>query len=230
MEQTNRYWLKLWRKIDESEIFNDGSALRVFIWILTNVDKEGKMKCGRFWASERLGLNPSTFYKILKRIEKKYKSVTLISNNKNTIISLSNWSKYQSSDKKITCISNNKVTTKEQQSNTIQEYKNKEVKNTNTNVLVVKDTNYFITLFRGVNPTYERLYANKTQRASIDRLRKKLTDEQLENAITNLTKIISIPYAPRITTPYELEMKLGSYIAFMNQEKNKTSKFNIGVI
>jgi lipopolysaccharide export LptBFGC system permease protein LptF len=83
------------------------------------------MKSGRFWASERLGINPITYYKILKRLEKKYDLVTLKSNNKNTTILVNKWHAYQDQSNNE---SNNQVTTKEQQSNTTQELriKNKE--------------------------------------------------------------------------------------------------------
>ena len=36
-----------------------------------------------------------------------------------------------------------------------------------------------------------------------------------------LKGIINLPYAPRITTPYELERGLGRLIAFVQQEKSK---------
>jgi hypothetical protein len=115
----NQTWIKLFRKIVDHDIFNDESAFRVFMWILCSCDyKTGTMKSGRFWASERLGVNPITYYKILKRLEKKYDLVTLQSNNKNTTILVKKWNLYQDSSNNE---SNNKVTTKEQQSNTTQE-------------------------------------------------------------------------------------------------------------
>ena len=99
----------------------DSTAVHVFIWILISVDYQtGKMISGRFWASSILGIKPDTFYKILKRLEKKYDLVTLSSNNKYTTILVKNWSKYQL-DSNTT--SNIKVTTESQQSNTIQEVK-----------------------------------------------------------------------------------------------------------
>lgn len=115
----NQGWIKLFRKIVDHDIFNDESAFRVFMWILCSCDyKSGSMKSGRFWASERLGINPITYYKILKRLEKKYDLVTLESNNRNTTILVNKWRAYQQDDNNE---SNNKVTTKEQQSNTTQE-------------------------------------------------------------------------------------------------------------
>lgn len=121
-QNTNDTWIKLYRKLCDHEIIRDAISLQIFIWILLRVDFEkGSMICGRFWASEMLGTNPNTFYKALKRLEKKYDLVTLSSNNKNTTILVKNWKSYQQPGN---TTGNNKVTTKEQQSNTNQEYKN----------------------------------------------------------------------------------------------------------
>lgn len=138
-----RGWFKIWREIDNSEIFNDANALRVFIYLLCNIDrKTGSMRIGRFWLAERLGLNSNTIYKILKRLEKKYKMVTQSSNNRFTTITLLNWAKYQESDKMVTQSSNNKVTTGQQQSNTLQEVENIELRNTERELSPKNSYNY----------------------------------------------------------------------------------------
>ena len=158
----NNGWIKLYRKSKDHPLMKDFTAWGVFTWILLSVDKDtGEVTTGRFWVSQELGINPSTFYKALRRLEKKYMVVTLISNNKNTTIRVLNWDKYQQKKETVTQVDNiknkenvdnlgitqneienpgfsntskqlqkdtsgnNKVTTKEQQSNTIQEYKNK---------------------------------------------------------------------------------------------------------
>lgn len=116
-------WIKLHRIIRDHDIFKDESAFRVFMWILCSVKYEtGEMTSGRFWASEILGINPNTYYAILKRLDKKYDLITLSSNNKNTTILVNNWLKYQRDDN---TSDNNKITTKQQQNNTRQEIKNK---------------------------------------------------------------------------------------------------------
>lgn len=125
-----RGWVRIWRKIEDNDIIRDAVALQIFMFLLVKVDKTtGEKRIGRFWMSDALNLNPSTFYKGLKRLEKKYKIVTLTSNNKFTTIRLINWHKYQGTSKTVTQDGNNKVTPKEQQSNTLQEYRieNKEI-------------------------------------------------------------------------------------------------------
>ena len=86
------------------------------------------------------------------------------------------------------------------------------------------DINKFIAMFKNVNPSYERLFSNKTQRASIERLLKKYGEAWLRSLINRLPDIIKMPYAPQITTPYELEMKLGKLKIFLEQEKNKVQE------
>lgn len=83
-----------------------------------------------------------------------------------------------------------------------------------------------INLFKDINPSYNRLFANKTERSAIERLIKTYGKEKLEGMIKSLKDIISMPYAPRITTPYKLETKMGELIAFMAQKRgeNKTIK------
>lgn len=93
---------------------------------------------------------------------------------------------------------------------------------------LVLRTNNFIELFKAVNPSYEQLFKNKTQRGAIERLVRKHGEEKLANTIKALPQIINRPFAPRITTPLELERDLGKLLAFYNQEKGKvvTSKFS----
>ena len=50
---------------------------------------------------------------------------------------------------------------------------------------------------------------------------KKYGEEKIIAIIEALPNIINKPYAPRITTPYELEKDLGKLIVFFNQEKGK---------
>jgi hypothetical protein len=66
---------------------------------------------------------------------------------------------------------------------------------------------------------HERLFSNKTERACAERLLKKFGMEKMKATLDNLPDIINKPYAPKITTPYELERNLGKLITFVNQNK-----------
>jgi hypothetical protein len=89
-----------------------------------------------------------------------------------------------------------------------------------------KDQEIFdlINLFKTVNPSYEKLFGNTTQRRSLENLLKKFPFDKLSQIISLLEKTNETPYAPRITTPLQLEDKLGSLIAFLKTEENKTNK------
>lgn len=89
-----------------------------------------------------------------------------------------------------------------------------------------KDQDIFdlIELFKPINPTYERFFKNTTERVAIEQLLKKLGREKLEQLIAILPETNKMPYAPVITTPWKLQMKLGDLLAFMSKEKIKVEQ------
>ena len=90
--------------------------------------------------------------------------------------------------------------------------------------------NELIDLFKGVNPTYQRLFNNKTEREALKRLIKQFGKEKIAKLIKALPEIITKPYAPRITTPYQLEKKLADLLAFIQQERSAKSKYQVGKV
>ena len=86
------------------------------------------------------------------------------------------------------------------------------------------ETNDMIALFEPVNPSFERLFSNKTQRAAIDRMLKKMGKEKLSGTIKFACECQDQPYAPSITTPLQLETKLGQLIQFFKKENQKGPK------
>ncbi len=131
----NNGWIKLHRKVLDNGILKDQMAWTIFSWLMLKVDRTtGKKTTGRFWASTELGIKPTTFYRGLKRLEKKWKVVTLQVTGKATEISLINWNKYQHDNTS----SNTSVTHRSHISDTLQEGKKKRIKNI-TNVIVKTD-------------------------------------------------------------------------------------------
>ena len=115
----------------DNPIFDNPNLLRVWLWCLLKashkhhqqmvglqvVDLEpGQFVTGRFKGANELEINPSTFYKYLKTLEK-MQMISLNSNNKMTVVTIENWRKYQTEDKEVYQQNNNKITTKEQQKN-----------------------------------------------------------------------------------------------------------------
>jgi hypothetical protein len=84
-----------------------------------------------------------------------------------------------------------------------------------------KEINEIMDLFKEVNPSYERLFKISTQRSALARLLEKMGREKLEDVIKYAAAANRMPYAPTITTPYELERDLGKLLAFYHKEKEK---------
>lgn len=83
---------------------------------------------------------------------------------------------------------------------------------------VIKNTtNFLIDKFKAVNPSFELLFKRKNQRDAIDRLVKKYGLEKVGRMIDALPGIIGRQYAPKITTPAELEEKLAKYFLFVKE-------------
>lgn len=78
-----------------------------------------------------------------------------------------------------------------------------------------------INLFKDVNPSYSLLFKNKTERGAVERLLEKIGREKLEATIVYASQANGMAYAPTITTPYQLEKKLGELIAFYKKQEGK---------
>lgn len=96
-----------------------------------------------------------------------------------------------------------------------------ENENNETTTTNGKTINALISLFEKINPTSYLLYKNKTQRKSIENLVNKYGEDRIRKLLEELPQIISKPYAPRITTPYQLEQKFGELLIFLQQDKRK---------
>jgi len=86
-----------------------------------------------------------------------------------------------------------------------------------------KEINDLIDMFKEVNPSYKRIYSNKTQRAALERIVKDHGTEKIEWVLGILPQTNKEQFAPVITTPLQLEDKLGSLLAFY-QKKGKDKK------
>ncbi len=99
-------------------------------------------------------------------------------------------------------------------------------KNTNTSEQS-SQVNKMIEFFKDINPSYQRLFPNKTQRAACERMLKKSSLEKLGKIIENVSRTNQMKYSPTITTPIQLEDKMGQLIAFLQKENNNQPLLNI---
>jgi hypothetical protein len=97
--------------------------------------------------------------------------------------------------------------------------------NTNSNTKkatpkTVADLNGLIELFKPINPSYDRLFRNKTQRDALTRLVMRWSREEVEKMIRALPYLTSQKGCPQVTTPYALERDLGRLLIFSKQQKS----------
>lgn len=78
--------------------------------------------------------------------------------------------------------------------------------------------NLLIEKFSPINPSYKTLYANRTQRAALERMLKEHGEEKIVSVLDGLPMLVVRPYAPRVTTPLQLEQKLGEILIFAQQQ------------
>jgi len=90
---------------------------------------------------------------------------------------------------------------------------------------VADNINKLIERFKPINPSYEQLFKNTTQRKALERLVKKHGEEAIIKIIDILPKIFGKIYAPRITTPYQLEQKLGDLFAYLKERSEEKINF-----
>ena len=113
----------------------------------------------------------------------------------------------------------------EESVNTLSEVKLSKVKlskdNLQTAVAVADDLNSLIGMFKEVNPSYEKLYRNTTQRKALQDMLKIHGRDKVEWSINYAKQVYGKQYAPQITTPVQLEQKLGSLIAYAKSREDK---------
>lgn len=260
-DYTKQGWVRLYRKSIDSSIWKNPNTWFVWSWCLMKANhqthqfpfngtdlevKEGQFITGINKAIEEL---PTLTTQKLRTILKYLKStgrITIKSNNKYSVITITKWEDYQQDNKQT-----NKRTTNEQQTNNkpTTTYKNDNNDNNDKNDKIdttSKEVNKKISIskeilesdskeipllmkeFESINPSVKRMYGNKTQRQACSDLIKTYTLEKTIQVISEvLPQIKGQPFFPEISTPYELFnkwSKLESAIIRYGKEKNIKSK------
>ena len=83
---------------------------------------------------------------------------------------------------------------------------------------VIEPLNDLIEEFKPINPSYARMFANKSQRAALQRVVQSIGFDKTRNAIRTAVACHGKAYAPTITTCVELEHKLGTLAAFFKKQ------------
>jgi len=135
-------YIKLYRKLTDSRVFHNEGLLKVWIWCLLQANHEGawvSIRSGRnvveVWvnpgqfifgresAAKQLMMSPSTVWKRVKKL-KTIGNCDIESNSKYSVITIINWTIYQSDEKKGDSKGDSRVTAKEQPGDTNKNDKN----------------------------------------------------------------------------------------------------------
>lgn len=146
-------WIKLYRKmLDNPIIIKDSDYLAVWIYLLLNTThkeydvlfkgkritlKKGQLLTGRKSISEKLKIDENKVQRILKALENEHQ-IEQQSSNKNRLITIVLWDKYQQDEQQDEQQLNNKRTTSEQQVNTNKNVKN--IKNDKNVIITIGDS------------------------------------------------------------------------------------------
>jgi hypothetical protein len=225
-------FITLHRKITENPIWQDIELFRLFITILLHANykesktiykdeevvlKRGQLACGRFKLAALSGLHPSTVYRKLMLLEK-LKILNIKSNNHFSIITITNYGKYQTPQEKAEQQIEQPMNNQRTQSN-----KDNNINNINTLQPKVADqANQVLDVFYKINPLIK--YQNKTIRKAANDLINKLGLEKTIKAAEYAVSIQVDKYAPTITSPTELLNKYGQLQAYYAKNNIKQTR------
>lgn len=200
----------------------------VYLSLCRHADNETQ-KCfpAQKLIAEEVGIERKTVIKYIRlfskyhliKIERERDRDKKWANNVYTLLDKENWSSPEAMSNKYTRVGHVQMKDKShvQQIHTKDTQDTKETHISNASVAV----NPILELFKGLNPSYERLYSNKTQRGAVDRLLKKYGADKVSKMIEYAESVKSEQYAPVITTPLQLENSLGKLIAFYEKQKSR---------
>ena len=98
----------------------------------------------------------------------------------------------------------------------VKEQKEKNSSNTDSDGQAIAEV---LHAFEKVNPAIKRMYGNTTQRKSADSLISQFGLPEVLKAAQFAVSILGVKYAPKITTPYELETSWAKLVAFAKEHQ-----------
>ena len=194
-------WLKLYRSILDSAVFQDAEVLKVWIWLICNVAfeqhdticygkvitiKPGQIATGRKKIAQCTDLNENKVYRALTTL-KSLGNIEIKATNKYSIITVVNWDKYQDENGKRTSSeqqTNSKTTTEEQQDDSKRtQHKNGKNGKKEKNI-------YICSFFQSVWDEYpKKLGKNKVTKSAMKQLEEAGVDTVMEAVRRYVEKI-----------------------------------------
>jgi len=236
----NRGFIVLYRKMTDWEWYGDTNVKVLFLHLLLTANWETKKWRGKLvqrgelitsigHLSEQLStvdkFSPMQVRTALNKL-KVTNEITIKTTNRFTVITINNYDTYQDINKP----SNKRITNKQQTDNKritttkpLEPLQPLKQKNNTLGTKVPDNINSLIKLFEPINPSYKNMFKNKTQRSALERMVKEHGVVRITKLLEVLPDIVSKTYAPRITTPVQLEKKLGELQLFISQERGKNN-------
>lgn len=218
-------WIKLYINVLDNDIWrHDRTAWHVFEYLLLEAyygKPQGTVVTSRYKIANGVSGNNNTIYKALTRL-KKAEMVTIVATNKKTVINICNWKKYQLNGNQS---SNNKVTTKQQQSNTLNKNKDIRIKNITT---LYGDPD--------INEMFEYWATNtgipieakvKQNRNACNNLLKKYGIDSLKRLVDGVVQAQTDKYAPRISDYSSLQYKLNDLLLWGKKQSTRAKGVRI---
>jgi len=190
----NDGWIKLWRKIAQSPVFNNPNTLKIWIWCLVKAThqemkiewggkeyalKNGEFVFGREIAAKELEMKRSTLWDNLKKLAK-WQNLDIRSDRWGSIISICKWDKYQG---KSDSESDNDPTATRQPPDT-----NKNVKNVKNNTIPTKRQG------RSGCPLVKKSGGKRSHKECVSYISSKGKFPNFAKQIAHLHKILSVGY------------------------------------
>jgi hypothetical protein len=246
MEQKKSGYFVIARVLLESELWQDKPSewLKIWIYILEKVNWQDGKRLERGegyfnWTHEFKAIGKGISIDQVKRATSYFKKSAMIRTTKSTRgmrIKVLNYAKYQdfcnytrTEERTIPAPQAHDPRTipaplYQKETKTTKEKKaiNKDL--ATPSVAENKDIGLVIKIFEIVNPSYQKMFANTTQRSACERLLKKWSVPQIRAVVENvLPKLNSDPYAKgKSITPLQLEDNLGYIKAYIDQKKTNS--------
>jgi hypothetical protein len=249
----NKTWIKVYRKIKEKAWYKRSAYVHLWLHILikaehsekeflwngqTQKTKRGQFLTGRKALSKDTGIPQSSVEDILNLFVKDGQ-IRQDKTSKFRLITVLNYAEYQTAQQQPDI----KPTSKQQQAdikpthnkntkNSKNKKNNKDLITSDASVAENKDIGLVIKIFEVVNPSYQKMFANTTQRQACERLLKKWSVAQIRAVVENvLPKLNADQYAKgKSITPLQLEDNLGYIKAYIDSQKNIKQERNVTII
>jgi hypothetical protein len=243
MEEEKDGWVSIYRKLLDNEIFKNkpDKWFKIWIYILLSVnhkdneDKNGFRRGERFFKSEWIQEKCNATSDQVKKCVAFLKTSTMISTIKSTrgfTVKVLNYDRYQfQKENQAPHKAPRKALIKHHESTTINNNDNNDnnditINNSSSKAVALQNNgneiNKCFDYFYKINPLFK--FGNVAQRNAMERIIKKIGIEKTTGMLEYVIHIQGEKFAPQITSPIQLENKMGELIAFARKNKQKTNQ------